>query len=230
VILLLGIVVSLALWIRLARRDDRLVFIYIAALLSAFVGAKLVYLFAEGWLDWPQPDRWLRLATGKSILGALLGGYAGVEAAKRLLGYRAVTGDLFAVVAPLGIAIGRVGCLMHGCCLGRECAPSWYALTDAHGTPRWPAVPLEIAFNGFALVCFAILRWRARRTGTDPLRGQHFHLYLIGYGLFRFVHEFWRATPTMLAGLSGYQLAALGCVLLGAWRFWQREHEKTAVS
>ena len=51
------------------------------------------------------------------------------------------------------------------------------------------------------------------------LRGQHFHLYLIAYGAFRFVHEFLRATPRLGADFSGYQIAALACVALGAWRF-----------
>ena len=44
----------------------------IAALLSAFIGAKLVYVLAEGWFDWPMPERWLRLANGESVLGTLL--------------------------------------------------------------------------------------------------------------------------------------------------------------
>ncbi len=81
-LLLAGILVSLYFWSRLARRDERLLFIYIAALIGAFLGAKIVYLLAEGWLDWAQPDRWTRLATGKTILGGLLGGYAAVELAK----------------------------------------------------------------------------------------------------------------------------------------------------
>ena len=223
-LLLVAIATSLFTWSRLARRDERLVLIYALALLSGFVGAKVVYLFAEGWLDWPLPDRWMRLATGKSVIGALLGGYVGVELAKRMLGYTAATGDLFAVVAPLGIGIGRIGCLLHGCCLGRVCEPAWYALRDAHGTARWPAVPVELAFNAVALVVFLGLR----RCGVQ--RGQHFHLYLMGYGLFRFVHEFVRATPQMGGFLSGYQYAALACVALGAWGYARRRAAAAAVT
>jgi prolipoprotein diacylglyceryltransferase len=51
------------------------------------------------------------------------------------------------------------------------------------------------------------------------LRGQHFHVYLMAYGAFRFAHEFLRATPRVTGGFSGYQIAALACVALGAWRF-----------
>jgi phosphatidylglycerol:prolipoprotein diacylglycerol transferase len=221
-LLLVAIAASLFTWTRLARRDHRLVLIYVAALLSAFIGAKLVYLLAEGWLDWPLPDRWLRLATGKSVLGALLGGYAGVELAKHTLGHRTATGDLFALVAPLGIGIGRVGCLLHGCCLGERCAPAWWTLRDARGVARWPAVPLELAFNIAAIVIFLLLRRRGLKGGRDGLRGQHFHLYLIAYGAFRFAHEWMRATPKIAGVISGYQLAALACVALGVWGFRRR--------
>ena len=99
ILLVAGIVFSLFTWTRIARRDDRLIFIYAVALMSAFVGAKIMYLLAEGWRDWPMPDRWLRLATGKSVLGALLGGYAGVELVKRFIGYESATGNLFAIIA-----------------------------------------------------------------------------------------------------------------------------------
>src|SRR5262245_23801578 len=143
-LMLAGIVVSIVFWSRLAKRDDRLLAVYVAALIGAFLGAKMVYLLAEGWLHWHDAHRWLILGTGKSITGALLGGYAGVELAKKLVGYRGVTGDWFALIAPAGIIIGRLGCLLHGCCLGSVCSPAWYTIDDSAGVPRWPAVPLEI--------------------------------------------------------------------------------------
>ncbi len=215
-LLLTGIAVSLVFWSRLARRDSRLMLLYGAALVSAFFGAKVVYLLAEGWLFWDAPDRWLIWATGKSVLGALLGGYAGVEIAKRAIGYTAPTGDWFSIVAPLGIALGRVGCLLHGCCTGVVCEPAWWTLRDAAGVDRWPAVPVELSFNVAALALFTVLR----RAGK--LRGQLFHIYLIAYGLFRFAHEFLRATPRLSHGITGYQIAALAVAGLGFVGFYRR--------
>ena len=191
-------------------------FIYGAALVGAFFGAKLVYFFAEGWLHVGGGDMWLQLATGKSILGALLGGYAFVELAKRQIGYRRATGDDFALIAPISIGLGRIGCLLHGCCLGVVCRPEWYALRDAEGTPRWPAVPVELGFNAGTFFLFLFLRHR------KILPGQHFHLYLIGYGLFRFAHEFARATPKIVGAFSGYHFAAIGVALLGLVGFLYR--------
>jgi phosphatidylglycerol---prolipoprotein diacylglyceryl transferase len=214
-----AICVSLLLWLKLARRDARLVPIYFGALAGAFLGAKLVYLAAEGWLHWQDPHRWLILATGKSITGALLGGYAGVEIAKHLVGYPRPTGDWFAMVAPLSIMIGRVGCVLHGCCLGQPCDPGWFTVSDAAGQPRWPAAQVELIFNAIALGGVLLLR----RWKLWP--GQHFHFYLVAYGLFRFAHEFLRATPHILGPISGYQLAALAVALLGFVGFERRRRQ-----
>jgi phosphatidylglycerol---prolipoprotein diacylglyceryl transferase len=215
-LMLAGIAVSVILWSRLARRDERLLFIYIAALIGAFLGAKIVYLLAEGWIDWSQPDRWMRLATGKTIIGGLLGGYLAVELAKKFVGYKSATGDWFALIAPAGIIIGRFGCLLHGCCPGELCERAWYTLNDTEGHSRWPAVPIEIVFNVAALVAFLVLRRR------HLLPGQHFHLYLIAYGLFRFAHEFLRATPRVMGPLSGYAMAALATAVFGILAFGKR--------
>lgn len=229
---LLGIALGALGWWRLARRDGRLVVIYLTGLLGAFLGAKVAFLLAEGWTwrSWPTP--WLGLLTGKSVLGALPGGYAGVEFAKARLGYREWTGDRFAAFAPAGIALGRVGCWFQGCCPGVRCArPAWWTVADGAGSPRWPAVPVELGFNVAALGVF----WFLRRRGL--LRGQHFHLYLIGYGLFRFAHEFGRDTPRFLRGESvlggfgftGYQLIALGVAGFGVWAYVRRATGKGAV-
>ena len=217
--MLAGIIVSIVFWSRLARRDERLVLIYISALVSAFIGAKLVYLASEGWLHWSDSDRWVVLATGKSITGALLGGYCGVIIAKRLLGYTAATGDWFAIIVPIGVMLGRIGCFLNGCCLGRVCQPSWYTIADVHGVQRWPSVPVEFLFNAIILGVILMLRWGR----IAP--GQLFHIYLIAYGLFRFFHEFLRDTPTIIGPFSGYQFAALAVAAVGVIGYIQRQGE-----
>ena len=172
-LMLAGIFVSIAFWSRLARRDDRLVLIYIAALAGAFLGAKLVYLGAEGWMHWHDTNRWVILATGKSITGALLGGYIAVEIAKHLLKYEGTTGDWFAVIAPVGIMFGRIGCMFQGCCLGRVCSANWFTINDGNGIPRWPASQVEFLFNAVMLGVILLLRWGR----IAP--GQLFHIYLM---------------------------------------------------
>ncbi|BDS04977.1 diacylglyceryl transferase [Oceaniferula spumae] len=207
--MLLAIILSAYYWIKMSRDDGRLPLVYICALGCAFLGAKVAYLISEGWLH-TGDDRWLHWLAGKSITGALLGGYIGVELFKKLLGYQRITGDRFALIVPFSIILGRLGCLIQGCCAGVSCVLPG-------GLDRWPAVPVEIAFNVCAILVFAYMRHRKWQTY------QHFHLYLIGYGLFRFLHEFMRATPKPFAGLSGYQLIALVIAIVGLIAYCRRK-------
>lgn len=201
-----SLLVSFLLWLKFVRRDRRMIAVYLGAVLGGFTGAKIVFILAEGWLFWGKPGFLGILLSGKTIIGALLGGYAGVEIGKASVGYQGATGDWFAFIVPLGIAAGRVGCLTAGCCQG----------IPLESGIAWPAAAVELGFN---LTIFAIL-WPLRK--VLKLNGQLFHIYLIAYGLFRFAHEFLRATEKPFAGLSGYQIAAVGLVVLAAIRFRQR--------
>ncbi len=53
------------------------------------------------------------------MLGGLLGGYADVEWTKHLVGHKQSTVDVFALIIPVGLFLGRLGCLAHGFCQGR---------------------------------------------------------------------------------------------------------------
>jgi len=224
-LILVGLLISAKLWTRRAGNDPLLALLYIVGLVGAILGAHLGYVLAEGYTHLGQPNALLKMFSGRTILGGLLGGYIAVELGKRLIDYRDATGDVFAVIVPVALALGRVGCYLQGCCLGRACYPhAWYAVTDAAGTHRWPAPLAEAAFN---LVGAAIL-WQlsCKRIAT----GQLFHIYLIAYGLMRFLHEFVRETPRITAGLSVYQPLALGLVVFGLWRFYQRAAARRVVS
>ncbi len=203
--ILAGIGIGAVYWFRASKNDGRLPLIYFGGLVGAFLGAKLAYLAAEGWMQWDHPLRWQLWLSGKSIIGALPGGWAGVEIVKKAMDYRAVTGDRFALLIPVPLILGRIGCLHAGCCQGIECSFG-----------RWPAVWVEIGFQALALVVLFVMR--ARRVQT----GQHFHLYLMAYGIFRFAHEFLRATPKPFGGLSGYQVIALLMVVAAVVAYWRR--------
>lgn len=207
--MLIGIVGSALFWIRRSKNDPLIPAIYLSALTCAFIGAKLAYLLSEGWLVAASDQRLLHWLTGKSVTGALLGGFIGVEGAKKVLRYRKATGDGFAAVVPLALIIGRLGCLHHGCCGGITC--------ELGPLTTWPSVQVEIAFNLLAFLTF----YHFRRFRFLP--NQHFHLYLISYGLFRFGHEFLRATPKPFLGLSGYQIFALALALVGFVAFRKRQ-------
>lgn len=186
-------------------------------LVGALLGAKLAALAGDlGWPVHPIPGGFLAaLSSGRSITGGLLGGLLTAEALKPLLNYTLPPNDRFAAVLPFSIAIGRVGCVLTGCCAGlpHEGAVS---MRDAHGVSRWPTQLFELVFQLVVGVTFMLLVRRG------VLRGRLFSLYLVVYGLFRFGTEFLRDTPRFLAPLSVYQLLALLMVFVGgamlAWR------------
>src|SRR5690606_7070288 len=85
-----------------------------AAILGALVGATVLHHL-------PHPASWSATAAnpqlllgGKTIVGALLGGWMTVEGAKRWLGIRERTGDIYVLPLAAGIAIGRIGCFFGG--------------------------------------------------------------------------------------------------------------------
>lgn len=217
-LLVAGILVSAIYWFRRSKDDPGLLMVYIGALGGAFMGAKLAYIFAEIWFDWDRPDFWLRLATGKSILGGLLGGYAGVELMKRLVLHEKSTGDAFAVILPVGLLLGRIGCWAQGCCLGKPVPGNFLlALQDRAGVTRWPAVPVEMVFLTVMLALILFWNWQGR------FRDRLFFIFLAAYGLFRFLHEWMRDTPKWGGVISGYQVIALAMAVLGVVMFARRK-------
>ena len=184
--LVAGFIVGGVLWAKRMRGRPELTVALAGGIVGLVAGAKLGYLFAEGSLIWGSETFWQQALVGKTVVGALLGGYVGVEIGKRLIGYRQATGDTFALAVPAGLIFGRIGCLLHRCCRGVTCDAHWWAVADGRGGHYYPAAISELIFNVIALSVFVWMVRRRRQTG------QLFHLYLIAYGLFRFVHEFVR--------------------------------------
>ncbi len=190
------------------KNDDRMLVIYFGALVGAFIGAKLAFMVAEGWL-YQGENAWRYWLVGKSVTGALLGGFLGVELMKKFVKYTKATGDKFALIIPLGIITGRLGCLSHGCCGG----------VLLENGQVWPAVPVEIGYNLLIWLLIYILH------RIQLLKNQLFHLYLISYGIFRFFHEFMRTTPKLVHGLSGYQYIALALAFVGFFAYAKRSRK-----
>src|SRR4051812_15021134 len=93
---------------------EKNMWIIVGAIFGALAGSKLL-AFVESFDQYRQhlsdPRAWVG---GKTIVGGLLGGWAGVEFAKKHLGITQSTGDAFVFPLILGICIGRVGCFLTG--------------------------------------------------------------------------------------------------------------------
>ena len=155
--------------------------------------------------------------SGKSILGALAGGYLAIVLAKRAFGYTRSTGDAYLLAIPVATVIGRVGCFLSELPLGTPTSLPWgisvspataAAFTRCPGcdVPMHPSMLYEIGFNLVAIV--VILRYRDR----VPVPGDAVKLYLLAAGTFRFLVEFVRGNEPQALGLTGPQWVLLPLV------------------
>jgi len=165
--------------------------------LGAMLGAWLVSLlprvvaYAMG-ASFP-PMWWLK---GRDWAGMMVGGsLVGYVYCRRRNLALSRCFDLVAPLVPLYIAIYRVGCLLTGCCYGKE-TTSWPSLflPDIHGVwaYRYPTRIADIIANLIILaLLLAFERYRAHREEEDwPFSGFLFLLYLGLYSVQRFYFEF----------------------------------------
>ena len=106
------------------------------------------------------------------------------------------TTDVFAPGIALGHAVGRLGCLMAGCCFGKPASVPW-AITFtnpaavAQGTTLGvPLHPTQLYEAGAEALILAFLLVFERRGRAFP--GRTFWTYMLLYGVTRFIIEFYR--------------------------------------
>jgi prolipoprotein diacylglyceryltransferase len=197
-----------------------------AAAVGALLGARLLGL-AEQWPTvvqaWHQGQilKLLISPGGKTIVGGLLGGWLGVEIIKRLSKIHRRTGDLFALPLCIGIAIGRIGCLIAGLAddtYGTPTSLPW-AVNLGDGIGRHPVQLYEILF---LIALGFIISTRAKLP-----EGAHFRIFLGGYLIWRFVIDFLKPQP-LLYGLNLIQWACLAGIslLILDWLTVRREQHE----
>ena len=145
--------------------------------------------------------------------------------------------DLAGVAVPLGLAFGRMGCLLAGCCFGSECALPWALsfpphspaseeqfkdhLLNSAGLWSHPVHPTQIYESAASLlIAFVCLFGVQPRKRYD---GQVFAAFLALYAVARFLLEFLRRDDRGGGlGLSTSQLIGIALVLVAAFIQKQR--------
>lgn len=220
----LGLGVGLAIYYAALRRrgwlEPRIVWISLAAVLGGAMGARLITAWEHLELyaaAGEVPLTWLIEHSGKSLIGALAGGYAATVLAKRAFGYTRSTGDAYLLAIPVATIIGRIGCFLTELPLGTPTDLPWgvavspeaaaaFARCPGCDGPMHPSMLYEIGFNLMALA--VLLRYRDR----VPVPGDALKLYLLGAGLFRLWVETVRGNEPQALGLTGPQWVLLPLV------------------
>jgi len=187
------------------------------ALLGGIAGARLFHVLVS-WRSYAaQPLEILRLWHGGLVYyGGLLGGLAAAFAAtrRRKIPFLAAA-DAAALGLPLGLALGRAGCLLAGCCYGKPSALPWAVVYTDPAAPAPLYVPLHPAQVYEALAALGIFALLAATRARFRTAGMRFWTFLLLYGAGRFALERYRDDPRGFLGpLSESQLVS---VLLGLY-------------
>ena len=183
-----------------------------AAAVGALLGSRILGILEQAprlHITWTQI---LVPSGGKTIVGGLLGGWFAVEFAKRLQGILTRTGDLFAIPLCIGIAVGRVGCLLAGLAddtYGKPTSLPW-AIDFGDGIARHPTQAYEILFF---CILGVVLRWVANRPHAN---GSLFRLFIAAYLSWRLLIDFLKPQP-LVSGMNWIQWACLAGLVSLAW-------------
>ena len=197
---------------------DRVTDLGIYVIVSALVGAKLLLIVVEFDHFRRDPSEiWTVLRSGGVFYGGLL--LAVAVAFWQIRRHRLpvwTTCDAFAPGIALGQAVGRIGCLMAGCCYGAPTDLPWgVTFTDPLAASNTGA-PLDVSLHptqlyesGAALAILGLLLLAERRGPSPP--GRTFWTYLLLYPVARLGIELFRGDPrgTVFAILSTSQFVSL---------------------
>lgn len=164
------------------------------------------------------------------------GGLAGVITACAIYARRhkfsaLALGDVIATVAPIGFFFGRIANFINGELFGRITTVKWaFLFPNGGGLPRHPSQLYEAALEG--LLMFFILYFMARRPEIRRLPGVLFGTMLAGYGVCRFIVEFYREPDPQLGLFLDYftlgQFLCLPMIIAGAGLIYYARQKASA--
>ncbi len=183
--------------------------IIIGAVFGAFLGSR-IFGFLENPIFSTGAEYLLSILSAKTIMGGLFGGLLGVEIAKKIIGEKASSGDLFTFPIILGIIMGRIGCFLAGVnefTYGKETS-TILGMDLGDGIMRHPVALYEVFF----LVLLWVFLKRFHK-GNQAEPGQLFKYFMIAYFLFRFFIEFLKPNIFFIIGLSSIQYLCILCMI-----------------
>lgn len=171
---------------------DQVLSLLLWCVAGGFLGSKLLFWITEWKALLEKPSMLLDLTDGFVVYGGILGGILTGWLYTRRKGLSFL--KYFDLVMPsvaLAQGFGRIGCLLAGCCYGRETAGKLsITFQQSLYAPNGVAlIPTQIYSSILDFLHFGLLLWISGKKKAD---GQVAAGYLIFYSLGRFVLEFFR--------------------------------------
>ena len=141
-------------------------------------------------------------------------------------------GDILATVAPIGLFFGRIANFINGELFGRITNAPWAMIfpSDNSSLPRHPSQLYEATLEGLCL--FVILFFMARNPTIRRTPGLLFGTFVTGYGISRFIVEFYREPDPQVGLILQYfslgQLLSLPMIFAGIYLIRYVRKSKTA--
>jgi len=206
------------------RRDIEDLLFY--GVLGVVIGGRLGYVlfYKPGYYAANPFEIFAVWKGGMAFHGGLLGAIGALALFARVKGRPSLEGaDLVAPCVPTGLASGRIGNFINGELWGRPADPSlpWAMIFPQSGSmvPRHPSPIYQFLMEG--LLLFVLLWIYARKPrGLGQVSGA----FLFGYGVFRFIAEYFREPDAFLGlrafGWSQGQWLSVPMILIGAMLWW----------
>lgn len=201
---------------------DDLVSVVVGVVFGLIIGARLFYVvfYGDGYYLAHPLEVFAVNEGGMSFHGGLVGGIVGGTIACHIYKISAWTvADLAVCGAPLALMLGRFANFVNGELWGKPTDLPWgVVFGGAAGTmPRHPSQLYEALLEGIVLFC--VLQILSRRKPVLP-QGTFMGVFVMGYGIVRFLVEFVRVPDAQLGYLLGGvitmgQLLSLPLVIAG---------------
>lgn len=214
-----AIAAVIALLLSKKREIERYDLVYSAvfSMLAGAFGAKLLFIAVSLKTIIEQNIPFIAVLRGGFVFyGGLIGGAIGLVIYTRMFKLNTLRFfDLYALVVPLGHAVGRIGCFYSGCCYGMEYDGPFnveYSSTlgmTPLGIPLLPVQLIEALLLALLFVVLLVVFFKCKSTGVVTV------VYLYSYSFLRFVLEFLRGDVErgLLFNLSTSQIVSLLIVI-----------------
>lgn len=182
--------------------------IILGAMIGAFLGSR-IFALLENPIIPSNITSLITIINSKTIMGGLFGGLLGVEIAKKIIGEKQSSGDLFVFPIISGIFIGRIGCFLSGInefTYGKKTS-FFLGMNLGDGINRHPIALYELIFLAFLFLFLKQLKTKNLKAGLL------FQYFMISYFAFRFCIEFLKPNIFFICGLSSIQILCLICLL-----------------